>query len=269
MKTENAASDLTAFAAIGLSRNLTIGEYEAAKNADPPDRMRIAQGIRQRFVDRYLDPARARPNGFTMMAVSCLMIEALMCPRSMTTICRPNPRHGRLSKRRGGLAQPSSRGSDRGDEHRSGTQYNDTRGCVMMMDRPNREARLSDTTGLLHVRIGIENISRRGTLRELPDALVDTGADLSVVPRAVLEELGIAVEKREPFEMANGGIIMRDIGYGLVHAAGRVTADEIIFGEDSDLVILGARSLEGMALRVDLIERRLIAAGKRILASAA
>jgi aspartyl protease family protein len=128
---------------------------------------------------------------------------------------------------------------------------------------------LSDTMGLLHTTVGIENISRRGTIRQLPDVLVDTGAELSVIPRSVLDELGIAVEKREPFELANGQIILRDIGYGFIHAAGRVTIDEIIFGEDSDVVILGARSLEGMALRVDLVERRLIPAKKRILACAA
>jgi aspartyl protease family protein len=138
-----------------------------------------------------------------------------------------------------------------------------------MMDLSYTEANLSDPMGLLHTTIGIEHIDRRGTIHQLRDVLVDTGAELSVIPRSVLEELGIAVEKRAPFEMANGQIILRDIGYGLIHAAGRVTNDEIIFGEDSDLVILGARSLEGMALRVDLIGRRLIAAEKRILACAA
>jgi hypothetical protein len=61
----------------GLARGFTIREYEAAKRSSPPEKTRIAQAIKRRFVDRYLDPAQAKPNGFTMMAVSCLMIEAL------------------------------------------------------------------------------------------------------------------------------------------------------------------------------------------------
>jgi hypothetical protein len=57
------------FLDIELSRTLTVREYLAAKNESPPDRTLIADGIRQRFKDRYLDPAQSKPNGFTMMAV--------------------------------------------------------------------------------------------------------------------------------------------------------------------------------------------------------
>jgi hypothetical protein len=60
-----------------LARGFTIREYLSAKASSPPGQKQIAQAIKRRFVDRYLDPIQANPNGFTMMAVSCLMIEAL------------------------------------------------------------------------------------------------------------------------------------------------------------------------------------------------
>jgi hypothetical protein len=60
-----------------LARGFTIREYLHATASSPPRQRQIAQAIKRRFVDRYLAPIQANPNGFTMMAVSCLMIEAL------------------------------------------------------------------------------------------------------------------------------------------------------------------------------------------------
>jgi clan AA aspartic protease len=115
--------------------------------------------------------------------------------------------------------------------------------------------------GTFRVTIAIENPLRRGELRPLDGALVDTGAELTCVPRALLESLGIQPEKTLRLRMADGRVTKRDIGYAIVHAAGVETNDEVIFGEGGDLVLLGARSLEGMNLRVDARERRLVDAG--------
>ena len=65
-----------------LANNFTVRDYERARDCHPPDRSAIADAIRNRFTERYITPARAKPargkpHGFTMMAVSCLMIEAL------------------------------------------------------------------------------------------------------------------------------------------------------------------------------------------------
>jgi hypothetical protein len=53
----------------------------------------------------------------------------------------------------------------------------------------------------------------------------------------------------------------------IVHAEGRETNDEIVFGEPGDLVLLGARSLEGLNLKVDLVEKRLVAGGPMLAAA--
>jgi len=61
-----------------LAKDFTVRDYEKACKCHPPDRNAIAEAIRRRFTERYVAPAQAKSrHGFTMMAVSCLMIEAL------------------------------------------------------------------------------------------------------------------------------------------------------------------------------------------------
>ncbi len=62
---------------VELARGFTIRNYHAARDSSPPKQAEIASALRRRFTDRYLDPVFAKPNGFTMMAVACLMIETL------------------------------------------------------------------------------------------------------------------------------------------------------------------------------------------------
>ena len=123
--------------------------------------------------------------------------------------------------------------------------------------------------GTFRVTIQIENPLRRGVLQNVDDALVDTGAELTMVPRAVLEALGIRREKTLRLRTADGRVATRDIGYAIVHAAGVATNDEVVFGEEGDLILLGARSLEGLNLRVDAREKKLVDAGPIAAAAAA
>ena len=91
--------------------------------------------------------------------------------------------------------------------------------------------------------------------------LVDTGAELSWVPGPLLESLGILRDKRLDFRQASGTVLSRWTGIALVHAAGTWTVDHVVFGEPADMVLLGARSLEGLNLRVDPVLKQLIDAG--------
>jgi hypothetical protein len=50
-------------------------------------------------------------------------------------------------------------------------------------------------------------------------------------------------------------------GAAFVHVVGKRAADEVVFGEPGDLVLLGARSLEGLNLRVEPATKRLVDAG--------
>jgi predicted aspartyl protease len=122
--------------------------------------------------------------------------------------------------------------------------------------------------GTFRTTILIENPLRRGDTRSLPDTLVDTRAELTWAPRAVLESLGITREKTLGFRTADGRAAYRDIGYAIVHAGGTATNDEVVFAEPGDMVLLGARSLEGLNLRVDSRSKQLVDAGPIVAAVA-
>lgn len=115
--------------------------------------------------------------------------------------------------------------------------------------------------GTFRIDIEIENPSRPGERRRIHQALVDTGAELSWFPRAVLEELGVERRKVWHFRQADGTVLSRSTGAVSVYVAGVWTVDEVVFGETSDLVLLGARSLEGLNLRVEPATKRLVDAG--------
>lgn len=125
-----------------------------------------------------------------------------------------------------------------------------------------------DPVGTFRTTMVIESAERRGEMRRVEGALVDTGSEFTWAPRAVLEDLGIRPEMVQRFMVADGRSLERAVGIGIVHAAGTRAPDYVVFAEPGDMVILGARSLEGMNLRVDALRKELVPAGP-ILAGAA
>jgi predicted aspartyl protease len=121
--------------------------------------------------------------------------------------------------------------------------------------------------GIFKTTIGIESASQRGQIQELADTLVDTGSEFTWIPRPVLESLGIRPERRQGFVVADGRRVERDIGYAIVHAGGTATADDVVFAEENDFVLLGVRSLEGLNLRVDVVRKSLVDAGPVLAAN--
>jgi predicted aspartyl protease len=118
-----------------------------------------------------------------------------------------------------------------------------------------------DDMGTFRVEIQVENPGRPGERRTVAGALVDTGAEFSWVPAPVLESLGIERYSIWRFRQATGEIIERWVGTAWVHAAGGRSADDVVFGLPGDQILLGARTLEGLNLRVEPREKRLVDAG--------
>ena len=112
-------------------------------------------------------------------------------------------------------------------------------------------------------RIDIEggNPTGTGTRREVRSVLVDTGAELSCIPGNVLDAVGIVRGKQLRFRQADGSVLVRWPGAGIVYAANAYATDDLVFGEPRDLVLLGARSLEGLNVRIDPVAKQLIDAG--------
>jgi len=123
--------------------------------------------------------------------------------------------------------------------------------------------------GTFRVDIELENPARPGDKRTLRSVLVDTGAMLSWVPAEVLESLGVERGETWRFRQADGSELERRSGAVWLYVAGRRTVDEVVFGEPGDLVLLGARTLEGLNFRVDVTTGRLMDAGPAPAAVAA
>lgn len=122
--------------------------------------------------------------------------------------------------------------------------------------------------GTFRVDVEIENPARPGVRRTLRDVLVDTGAELSWAPSDVLESLGVERNQKWSFRQADGTILERWTGIVVISVAGRRTGDDIVFGEPGDLILLGARTLEGINVRVEPVNKRLVDAGPAPAAAA-
>ncbi len=83
--------------------------------------------------------------------------------------------------------------------------------------------------------------------------LVNTGSDLTWLPAEMLRSIGIEARRRRMIKTADNEIVVREVGFAILRANGRETADEVVFGEPGDALVLGARALKdfGVAMEDD------------------
>ena len=93
---------------------------------------------------------------------------------------------------------------------------------------------------------------------EAIEATVDTGATYTMVPRSLLERLNITPTFSHPFILADGRRIERPMAEAPVRVNGQVQTTLVIFGDEGTEPLLGAYTLEGFALSVDPINRKLV-----------
>lgn len=116
--------------------------------------------------------------------------------------------------------------------------------------------------GTFYTKCKVENTVDRSRSVVIPRLLVDTGSEYTWVSETSLEKIGISREKKDvPFVMANGQQITRSVGFAIIRLDTHFTIDEVVFAEKGDLLLLGARSLEGLNLTVDSRRKKLVAAG--------
>jgi predicted aspartyl protease len=116
--------------------------------------------------------------------------------------------------------------------------------------------------GTFYTGCKVENVVQRTRGATIPKLLVDTGSEYTWVPEITLDRLGIRREKKDlVFTMANGQQVSRSVGFAIVRVAKYFTVDEVVFAEKGDLLLLGARTLEGLNLTVDPHRKKLVAAG--------
>ena len=147
--------------------------------------------------------------------------------------------------------------------------------------------------GTFYTKCLIENHIDRKKSIVVPKLLVDTGSEYTWIPENLLEKIAVAREKKDlVFVTANGQQVTRSVGFVTICLDKFFTIDEVVFGEEGDLLtslkvmvvstglrlsritqgilpvlmrrpvlLLGARTLEGLNLAVDSRQKKLVGAG--------
>ncbi len=90
------------------------------------------------------------------------------------------------------------------------------------------------------------------------EATVDTGAAYTTLPASLLRELGVEPRGKRRFLLADGRRLEMDYGEARAAINGENVTTLVVFGEDNAPALLGAYTLEGLALAVDPVEQRLV-----------
>lgn len=124
--------------------------------------------------------------------------------------------------------------------------------------------------GTFYAKCKIENPVDRSRSVVVPKLLVDTGSEYTWVSERTLECIGIQREKKDlVFVLANGQEVTRAVGFAIIRLEKFFTIDEVVFAERGDLLLLGARTMEGLNLTIDPARKKLVAAGPLPAASSA
>src|SRR5262245_26849329 len=98
------------------------------------------------------------------------------------------------------------------------------------------------------------------SLRSQPiDALVDTGSELTWLPRDVLNGINVSPVRKRNFTTATKQVVTRETGYAILSAEGFETVDEVVFADPGDMILLGVRTIEGFGVAVDAVAHRFVA----------
>ncbi len=92
------------------------------------------------------------------------------------------------------------------------------------------------------------------------EATVDASVAYTTLPASFLRETGITPTGRRRFVSAYGQRDEMDVGRAQITIDGENVTTLVAFGEDEGPALLGAYTLNGLALAVDPVEQRLVPA---------
>ena len=116
--------------------------------------------------------------------------------------------------------------------------------------------------GTFYIGCRVQNHVHRDRSACVSEMLVDTGSEFTWIYESTLRSIGVLPEKTDLcLVMANGETVTRSIGFAILYVDKAFTIDEVVFAQEGDMQLLGARSLEGLNLRVDPRGKKLVAAG--------
>ncbi|MEM1637246.1 MAG: Retroviral aspartyl protease [Pyrobaculum sp.] len=110
--------------------------------------------------------------------------------------------------------------------------------------------------GVSYVEATVWN-SRDVGRRKRVTLLVDRGATYTVLPAALLAELGVAPTRRVRLRLADNRVVERDLGEVGIEAEGlSASATPVVFG-DEGVYLLGSVTMEQLGLAPDPVQKRL------------
>lgn len=83
------------------------------------------------------------------------------------------------------------------------------------------------------------------------EALVDTGATHTLLPRSLLDELRVVTIERVAFQTADERTVEYEVGEARLRIDGRERTALVVFGPDDATPLLGATTLELFNVTVD------------------
>lgn len=90
------------------------------------------------------------------------------------------------------------------------------------------------------------------------NALVDTGATFTSIPRETLSRLGVEPQRQVRLRLADGSSHLQELGYMLVELDGIEGPTYVVFGESDSPPAIGAITLEAFLLGVDPVAQTLV-----------
>jgi clan AA aspartic protease len=108
-------------------------------------------------------------------------------------------------------------------------------------------------------RVTVEVASVAGGPFHRFEALVDTGATYTWVPRDILAALGIEPQQKRRFLLADGRDVHCDVSWARARIGEQIEPTMVVFGDPGSEPLLGVFMLEGFGLAADPVNRRLIA----------
>ena len=112
---------------------------------------------------------------------------------------------------------------------------------------------------LFKVSVVAGNTKDESLVSQPTEVLVDTGSELTWLPRDLLAGIKVTPVRKRNSSAATKQLVTRETSYAIVSAEGFETVDEVVFAEPGDRALLGVRTIEGFGVMVDNIAHRFVA----------
>ena len=106
--------------------------------------------------------------------------------------------------------------------------------------------------------VDLEVGNQRGNRFRIIQVTEDLRSTFSALPRALLEDLLVPVDRQANSRLADGRTVPIDLGWTMVRLQGQTFPTQVIFAEDGESSLLGMVTLGEALLAVDPVAQLLV-----------